>query len=74
MFIMFVTCWPFQPSLMLVDKYRILHLTIEGSTFEMLHPRIGSGLVHKQTRLDRLLRDKHLSSLPTFTNYGPEGV
>jgi hypothetical protein len=40
----------------------------------MLYPRIGSGLLNKQTRLERLFRDKHSSSLPTFTKYDPEGV
>jgi hypothetical protein len=39
----------------------------------MLYPRVGSGLLNKQTRLERLFRDKHFSSLPTFTNYDPEG-
>jgi hypothetical protein len=34
--------------------------------------RVDCGLVHKQTRLDRLLRNKNSSSLLTFTKYGLE--
>ncbi len=33
--------------------------------------RVGSGLTHKHwTRLERLFRDEHSSSLITFVNYG----
>jgi hypothetical protein len=43
--------------------------TLEWSTRKVLHS-VGSGLTHKQTRLERLARDKHSSLLRKCVNYG----
>ncbi len=53
---------------MFVGKARSLP---EGSKFQLLHSRVGSGHTHKHlTRLERLVKGKHSSLLWKFLNYG----
>ena len=64
---MFVPGKPFQPSLMFVVKARSLPLS---GTPERHFTWLGSGLTHKQSRLEKLDREIHFSLLRKSVSYG----